>query len=101
MFLMDLALGEAEGKDADFYVACLYQFFGTGNDGGTCSYHIVDDEEMFTLDCCAIDEFEDFFHVFIAVPTTQTSLTPFEANALDYLVKQGKACGFANASCNL
>ena len=89
MFFMDLALGEAEGKDADFYVACLYQFFGTGDDGGTSSYHIVDDKQMFALNRSAINEFKDFFHVFIALPTPQIGLAPFKGNTFDNLEEKG------------
>ena len=89
MILLGLALGKAEGKNADLYVASLYQFFRTGDDGGTSSYHIVDDEQMFALNRGSINELKDFFHVFIALPTPQIGLAPFKANTFDNLLEKG------------
>ena len=56
---------------------------------------------MFALNRGSINEFKDFFHVFIALPTTQIGLAPFKANTFDNLLENGEACGFTYASSNL
>ena len=43
------ALGKAEGEDADFDVASLAEFLGTGKNGGTCGDHIINNEQMLAL----------------------------------------------------
>lgn len=47
---MLLTFGEAEGEDADFDVASLAEFFGTGDNCRASGDHIIDDEQMLTLD---------------------------------------------------
>ena len=83
-----LALGEAEGKNADFDIVGLYQFLGTGYTGGTSGDNVVDNEEVLALNRYAIDEFEDFLYVLIALPTAQIGLTAFEADTFDNLVEE-------------
>ena len=49
-----LALGKAEGKDADLDIGSFAELLGTGENGGASGDHIVDNEQMLALNGCGI-----------------------------------------------
>ena len=96
--LMKLTFGEAEGEDADADTFGLAEFPGTGNDGGSCSDYIIDNQQMLTLDSGGIPQFKDLFYVFVALPTPKAGLATFEDGSSHHLIEQRQTCNLADAS---
>ena len=87
--------GEAEGEDTYFYIAGFYQFFGAGNDGGTCGYNIVYYQEMFTCYSLAMSQLKGIFHVFLTIPSASACLAALEYRSFYYIFIDRQACNLA------
>ena len=81
-----LTLSEAEGEYAEANSLGFTYFFGTGNDGGSCGYDIINDEKMPASDTVAIDELEDILHILITLPTAFAGLATTKSISLYDLI---------------